>query len=358
MKPKNQRLAQQYYRGECKGSYGGVDSLTRATKLKRSTVKNWLQSQDSYTLHKPVRYNFTRRRTIVGGIDHQWQADLIDLRSLKKYNNKYTFILMVIDVLSKYAWAIPLKNKTGQSLTDAFEQIFSKSGRKPLKLQTDKGTEFLNKTFQKFLVGQDVGFFTSENDDIKCSIVERLNRTIKERMWRYFTKKGAKRYIEILPKLMRSYNHSYHSSIKRAPIEVNEDNQAEVWKTLFGDWTMRDKDLIKHFEIGDRVRISKTRRNFRKGYLPSWTEEKFTVSRFRNTLPITYFLKDDKGEELLGTFYSQELQKVNSEKPKHRIEKVLNVRVSNATREYLIRWKGKRASFDSWISESDLEKYL
>ena len=358
MKRKNQNLSQQYYRGECKGSYGGVDSLKRASKLKRSTVKNWLQSQDAYTLHKPVCYNFSRRRTIVGGRDHQWQADLIDMRALKKYNNKFTFVLMVIDVLSKYAWAVPLKNKTGQSLTDAFKKIFLTSGRKPFKLQSDKGSEFLNKTFLKFLTNQDVCFFTSENDDVKCSIVERLNRTIKARMWRYFTKKGGKRYVEILPKLMKSYNNSFHSSIKRAPIEVDKDNEADVWETLYGNWTMKEKDLLKRFEVGDRVRISKSRRNFRKGYLPSWTEEKFTVSRIQNTLPITYFLKDDKGEELLGTFYSQELQKVISEKTNHRIEKVLNMRIFNASREYLIRWRGKRASFDSWIPESDLEKYL
>ena len=138
-----------YFTPRRPSAYGGVDALKRAVKLKKSAVQHWLSHQDAYTLHKPVRRNFVRRRTIVGGLDHQWQADLIDVQKLKKENDGYSYLLTVIDVLSKYSWVIPLKNKTGPTLVEAFKTIFEE-GRKPLKLQTDKGTEFLNKTVQTF----------------------------------------------------------------------------------------------------------------------------------------------------------------------------------------------------------------
>ena len=146
----NRLLSQHYYSPQRPGAYGGWKGLQRVTKLKPSVVKEWLSQQDTYTLHKPVRHRFVRRRIIVGGLDHQFQADLIDVKNLKKYNDGYSFLLTCIDILSKYAWVIPLKTKTGAALVEAFHKIFAQ-GRRPLRLQTDKGTEFVNQTFQFFL---------------------------------------------------------------------------------------------------------------------------------------------------------------------------------------------------------------
>ena len=125
---------------------------------------------------------------------------------------------MCIDVLSKYAWVVPLKNKTGKLRIDAFETIFAE--RKLGKLQTDKGTEFINKPFKKYLDDLNVLHFTTENDDIKACIVERFNRSLKNKMWRYFTKNFTHRYLDVLPKLTKSYNDSYHSKTKAKPSSV------------------------------------------------------------------------------------------------------------------------------------------
>ena len=141
-------------------------------KTKIQPVQKWLSQQDTYTLHKPVRYKFQRRRVIVGGIDHQWQSDLVDVSRLSKHNLGIKFLLTCIDVFSKYAWVIPLKDKTGKSLVVAFEQIF-RTGRQPLALHTDKGSEYINRVFQTFLGDHKVTFFTTENEDIKASIAER-----------------------------------------------------------------------------------------------------------------------------------------------------------------------------------------
>lgn len=351
-------LEQAYYNPRRPGSYGGVQALARVAKLKRpQEVQEWLSHQDTYTLHKPVRRNFLRRRIIVGGLDHQFQADLIDVKNLKNDNDGFVFLLTCIDVLSKYAWVVPLENKTGTSLVKAFEDIFAQ-GRKPLKLQTDKGTEFRNKVFQRFLKEEGVDFFVTQNEDIKASIVERFNRTLKEKLWRYFTKKNTLRYVEVLQPMVQSYNRSYHRSIKRAPADVSTTNQEEVWQTLYGH--PRDtlnKGQPPKLKGGDRVRISKARRTFKKGYLPSWSEELFTISRLKKTTPPTYVLKDDNGEELEGTFYQEELQKVG-DKAVYRIETVLKHRRGvGGQREYLVKWFGYDTSFNSWIPEKAFRHY-
>ena len=194
-------------------------------------MKQWLAQQDTYTLHKAIRYKFKRRRVIVGGIDHQWQADLVDVSRLAKFNEGNNFLLTCIDVLSKFAWVVPIPNKTGVTLVKAFQVIF-KSGRKPQSLQTDKGGEFINRKFQSFLKRHGIHFFTTHNEETKASIVERFNRTLKSKMWRYFTKENSQTFLPVLPQLVDSYNNSYHRSIKRKPASVNLMNEEETWTTL------------------------------------------------------------------------------------------------------------------------------
>jgi transposase InsO family protein len=141
---------------------------------------------------------------VVYGIDHQWQPDLVDLGKLASYNKGFKYLLTCIDVLSRYAWVVPLKNKTGKTLKEAFQVIF-KSGRQPIRLQTDKGTEFTNRVFQKFLKENDVHFFTTYNEETKASIVERFNRTLKTKMWKYFTHRETIIYIDVLSEMVESY---------------------------------------------------------------------------------------------------------------------------------------------------------
>ena len=160
-----------------------------------------------------------------------WQADLADVSSLSKFNDNYKFLLTCIDVLSKYAWVIPLKNKTGKTITDAFSKIIIQ--RQPIHLQTDKGSEFKNKLFQSFLEDHKIKFYTSENSEIKAAVVERFNRTLKNKMYRYFTFKGKRRYVDVLADLVHSYNNTFHTSIKMSPVEVSVQNESEVDRRLY-----------------------------------------------------------------------------------------------------------------------------
>ena len=171
-------------------------------------VKTWLQSKDTYTFHKPVRYNFLRNRLILIRIDDQWQADLVDHSSLAHFNKGYKFLLTCVDIFFKFAWVVPLKNKSGETLVNGFQSILD-LGRSTEKLQTDKGTEFLNRNFHSFLKQKNIHFFTT-NSELKASVVEHFNRTSKTRMWKYFTAKNTCVYIDILQDIVHVYNDSYH----------------------------------------------------------------------------------------------------------------------------------------------------
>ena len=342
-----------YFDAKAPGSYGGVDSLyklmkERGHKVTKKQVKEWLASQDTYSLHKPTRRRFTRRKIYSRGIDYLWQADLVDMGHLAADNDGYRYLLTIIDVFSKQAWALKLKNKDARSVTNAFDRVFST--RKPFKLNTDKGKEFVNIVFQKRLKDLDIQFYTSQNEDIKASIAERFNRTLKTKMWKYFTHKNTTKYVDVIDDLVHSYNNSYHRTIGRAPSQVNKDNEAAVRARMYGEEVPSPAKL----KMGDKVRISKTRRAFDKGYLPNWTEEIFTITEALRTTPPTYKIKDYDDEEIVGSFYDKELQLVTSGDV-FKIEKIMSTRKRKGVKEYFVKWRGYPDKFNSWVKEDDME---
>ena len=350
-------LKESYYTPSKAGSFGGVAALKRSTKKNTADIKNWLSFQDAYTLHKPVRRKFPRRKTIVGGIDHLWQADLVDVSGLKKYNKSYRFLLTCIDVFSKFAWVVPLKSKSGASLVEGFRAVLNLSrGRKPRRLQTDKGSEFKNKKFQAFLEDESIDFYTTENDDIKAAVVERFNRTFKEKMWRYFTHNDTLEYLSVLQNLVVGYNDSFHSSIKTRPSNVSFHNQEIIWQRLFGGVPKKKNNKkLDELDSGDRVRISQTRRPFQKAYVGNWSQEAFVITKKLRTTPTTYRLRDLLDKKIKGTFYRQELQKIG-ENDIFRIEKTLKTRKGKrkGDKEYLVKWSGYSDAFNSWIPQNAL----
>lgn len=344
-------LKEKYYDPKQTGSLGGIQSLQRATALPVQKVVSWLQEQEVYTLHKPIRRKFNRERIIVSDIDVQWEADLVEMKGVSRINRDYAYLLTVIDVLSKFAWVVPLKNKQASSIVIAFERIFKNSERRPKQIRTDKGGEFVNAVFEKFLKKEKIRFFTS-NNETKAAIVERFNRTLKNRMWRYFTANNTRRYIDILPQLVDSYNNSWHRSIKCKPNEVTMFNAQEVWKTLYGD-LLNKYDSFK-FKINDTVRISKLKGTFEKGYTPNWSTEIFRISK-RLKGP-KYKLRDLQGEIIKGTFMEPEIQKVPlPENKTYQIERVLKRRGKGPRAEAFVKWLGYPNKFNSWVPASDIK---
>ena len=164
-------------------------------------------------LHKPVRRKFEKRRVLVNGIDKIWAADLVDMQAFSKFNRGIKYILAVIDVFSKYGYLIPLKDKTGKSVASALKTIFKE--RKPEKMWVDKAKEFYNKDVKEL-----IELYSTENEE-KSSVVERWIRTMKERMWKYFTDNNTNHYVNILSDLVEDYNNTRHSSITMTPVEAS-----------------------------------------------------------------------------------------------------------------------------------------
>lgn len=353
-------LHETYYDPKQSGSFGGVDALARAVhkrleggqslKYVRKRAEDWLKTQDTYTLHKPIRKRFPRNRTVVYGIDDQWQADLVEMREWQSENKNYAYILTCIDVFSKYAWVRPVKRKTSEDVYKAFESIFASSERSPNKLQTDKGKEFLNNSVKGLFKHYGVTHFTTENET-KAAVVERFNRTLKSKMWRYFSEMGNHQYLDILQDLVASYNTTRHRSIGMKPSQVNEDNERLVWERLYKTKKTR---LPLKFSKGTQVRLSKFKMPFAKGYLPNWTDEVFVVVRgLQRTPRNVYKIADTQGEEVSGTFYEEELQAVDKDlaEDEFEVEEVLKHRTNRSTglREVLVKWKGWPAKFNSWV---------
>jgi transposase InsO family protein len=171
---------------------------------------------------------FPRNPYTVTNIDDVWEMDLADLSSLSKYNEKYKYLLNVIDIFSQYAWSVSRQEKTGASITTALKYLFRDT--KPITIQSDKGTEFVNATVQQYLKRQDVNFHTTHNPDIKGAIIERFNRTMNTKMYKYFTKNNTYRYSYVVHKLVASYDNSVRSTIRMPPSKVNPSIIYSVWK--------------------------------------------------------------------------------------------------------------------------------
>ena len=342
----SQQWLSRYHDPSAPGSLGGVQRFAKAQGLPLKQAQRLLERDLAYTLHKPRRRRFPTVPVIVGGLDDQWVADLVEVQPLAKYNRGIRYLLTVVDVLSKYAWVQPLKDKTGVALVKAFEKIVRQGRRHPNRLQTDRGKEFYNRTFQRWLDEQGIHHFSTEGD-AKASVVERFNRTLKERLYRYFTAANTLRFDNVLPQLVQGYNATRHRSIGMAPQDVTWDNEEAVWKRLYSKRLKGQKK--PQFKVGDRVRLNKIHRTFEKGYLPGWTEEVFVVHRVIPGPVPTYKIQEWDETPVQGTFYEEDLQKVHVSDV-FRIEKVLKRQKDR----WLVKWKGWPDKYNSWIRSQDV----
>ena len=267
-----------------------------------------------YTLHKQPKRRFSGRRIVVQETDEQWQVDLCDLPSIARYNNGYRYILTVIDCLSRFAWAVPVKTKSAHAVSQAMQKVFEMAGNTPKRIQSDLGKEFTGSSFQKLMKHYGIEHFSTKNEDIKAAMVERFNRTLKERMWRYFSHRRTNRYINVLPDLLNAYNNSPHSSLKGLTPQYARDHVSDndLWEMQYEDMPLhREKKKGEpNLKTGDFVRIVHTKGPFKKGYYAQWTEEVFIIEKY---VPRTgvYYIKDQQGEQIDGTFYEDELIKVS-----------------------------------------------
>lgn len=261
-------------------------------------------------IHRAARKTFIRRSVVLKGIDDLWQADLIDLKRFRKINRGFTFVLIVMDCLSKFAWTVAVKTKTKSEIANAFNSIITRTQRHPVNLQTDHGNEFYNNLFQDIVRKHNINHYSTYSI-MKASLVERLIRTIKNKLFKLFSLNGNYKWIgEPLKSVINSYNNTVHRITKYKPVDVNYYNEKLILKNIIEAYNVNlpSKETNK-LVVGDFVRISKFKSIFEKGYTPNWSTELFKITKIKKTHPVTYEIKDFRNQPILGSFYRYELQK-------------------------------------------------
>ena len=228
-------------------------------KSKGSGIVNEPNYELANELHKPIIRKFKKEK-FIHFRDNIWGADLADKQSLSKYNKGNKHLLWAIDLFSKYARVVPIKDKKGPSIINAFKKILSDSNRKLNKIWVDQGSELHNKSFKDFLKINNIEMYSTYNEG-KSVVAKRFIRTLKNKIFKYMTTISKNVYIDVLNDIVNKYNNTVHRTIKMKPIDVTSDSYAEYNE----DFNKKDPK----FKVGDRVIISKYKKILAKEYTPN-----------------------------------------------------------------------------------------
>lgn len=256
------------------------------------------RNQLAKELHKQVPRIFERRSVQTSHVNELWAADLADVSNISRENKGTKFLLVIVDVYSRFAIVFPMKNKSAPSVTSAFRGL----PIQPESLWVDQGKEFYNKSMKEYCREHSVNMYSTYSGN-KSVFAERFIRTLRDQLFRLATVTNSNAYLKALPGIVDTYNATIHSSIKQTPHDVfTGDAEPEPPKP-------RARPLHPAFQVGDQVRISKVKGVFEKGGSQRWTKEVFVVHSIdTQSIPFTYNLVDKKGEEIKGMFYKEEMQ--------------------------------------------------
>ena len=270
-------------------------------------IKLYLRKNQTHSLHRPKRQKFPRRRIITHFPGQIIQSDLIDMQKYSNKNNGFNYILVVIDCFSKFLWCYALKNKSGLQTSFGLRTIFSKMKYPVQTIIFDQGLEYVNSSVNDLLKERGIHPYHIMTKN-KASSAERVNRTIKQTIFKMFTQHNNLKWTVYLDDLVDNYNNTYHSTIKMTPAQVTWRNRKKVFKILFPKESVRINCKLK---IGDRVRISLNKNIFEKGFTKNWSLDIFTIAKvFQKYGVCWYRLKDDKDIIYSKTKYFYELNQV------------------------------------------------
>lgn len=292
---------------------------------------------------------------------------ILKKENVSKFNSKIKFLLVLIDIFSRFLIVRPLIDKKSATVTAALKSIFTEGNRRPNTIRFDLGGEFQS-SVKKYLQKEKIHVFYTYNSRIKSNYAERVIRTLKNRIYSYFMENQTSKYIDVLQKLVDSYNNTPHQSLGGAtPASVTKTNEDEI---RYMQYVARKKSVstgvMKHkkkrrqfykYRVGNQVRISQLKRVFEKGYQENWTLEFFKISkRYRRQQQDIYKLKDTLNQELKGSFYRYEIQKIDQSKTKlYKIEKIVRKRKLDGKDQVLVKWLGWPIKFNSWIFKNSIK---
>ena len=285
-------------------AFGSVANLSKVTKLPHKIVNDYLEQQNAHTKYKRKRYRFPRLTVIAYHINEIWSVDVAYVDKLAKYNRNVKYLLVAVDVLSRYLRVEPMKDKSASEAAKAFKNMIKV--KQPKMVWTDKGTEFKGE-FKTLCEKRGLHWY-STNSETKSAFAERNIRSLKAIIYKYLEKKWTWSYIDNLPEFVKTINTRVNRVTKLAPNKVTKKDEKHLLAIAsHAAYTRLRKPKLK---IGDLVRIAKSDIAFEKGYQQSYSDEIFEIVSNPTINPPTYVIEDSDGETILGKFYEYELSKI------------------------------------------------
>lgn len=355
------------------GSFSGVDKLLDVVKaqgrytITRKQIYGWLAKQSTYSQNRTIKPVKERNRVVVKGIDDQYDADLIvfaDKTAWTQPNDGYRYVLVVIDIFTRYVWARALKNKEARTVRDAFDDIFDSSGRLPRRIRSDRGSEFTNAELRRYMNRRGITHFFT-NNELQANYVERVIKTLKSKLMRYLTDRNTNRWVDVIQEIVDSYNNTFHYGIRATPAFIDASQEKRLW---WQQYIPREKyDPQKRyqmrrrvqfaFKVGDMVRVNKVKKAFQREYGQKWTGEVFKIQRRFGLMRLPkYKLVDWANDPIDGTFYQNELQRVIvPPNTLFMVESILDRKIERGVSWVYVHYAFWPKKFDEWIREDSLE---
>ncbi|EGT53479.1 hypothetical protein CAEBREN_14542 [Caenorhabditis brenneri] len=344
--------------GDLKDGMRGVSVLLAQARkidpnITRKQVVKYLFANNTYTRHFRRPKKIEHNPWIASGPDSHHMADLAMLPSIKKFNKGYCYILVVVDVFSRYVFARALKNKQCATVSAAYEDILHTSRRIPSRLYTDKGTEFMGKTFRNLVKSLGIVHANPKNTNVKACYAENAIMRIKIKLEKWFTLSDGYSWINELQTVIDGLNATYMTSIGTSPERVTWKNAQKIWNRLYGTLKTRNAS----YKVGDTVRILIENTPLSKGTRAKWTREVFKVTKVvEYDIPV-YILSDLSGSELDGIWYEEEMIPHTNVNISMEIDKIIRKRKKKGVFEYFVSFKDHNSSFNRWLSETDLHHF-
>ena len=371
-------LTSRYYDASRPGAFTSVSKLYQAIKKENKydipfeRIREWGQKQDAITLNtRPIKKNKPIRKVITGLSNSLWDCDLMQLNQERfvKANAGYSFVLVCVDILSRFARVAPLKSKSAKDVVLGFDKVLKDVDYRVGSIRCDRGKEFTCQPVKDLMKKHSINLYFT-NASTKSNYAEIFIKNLKRRLFRLFQHRSSYEYLDKLPDVIRSYNTTTHSSIRMAPADVGEENEKEIWnRTYFppADYkkafreaanTKRIKKKKKTFEfaVGDEVRVSYLKEPFSRDYDEKYSGEVFKVRKRRldQGIPI-YFLTDYGGDEVKGAFYERELKKIIFDRNAlFKIDKVLKKRKINGRPQSLVQYQSWPKKYAEWIDDKGI----
>ena len=366
----NHYLKSIYFDANHPAGYTGASTVYKAVKsegkykITLKQIKSFLAAQDAYVTFKSARKRFPRPKVIVSSKDQMWDCDCLSMKYHTDDNKGFGYILVCIDVFTRFLFTKPLEALKGINVENAYKEIFI-TNEKPMTIRTDHGTEFVNKNMKKFFLTNQIKHYLT-NNEIKTSHGERVIQTLRMRIARLFRAQNSFNWIDHLQQLTDAYNSSIHSALNSSPSEAmcaTEKSELWHWQYKRNDKTTKTgPNLPFQLQVGDRVRMSFLKQSFHRAYDHQWSKMIYTVTRRRMDQGFQkYQVKSWDNEEITGEYYKEELQKVivqSDETATYEVEEELQYRTvgpkNKRRKEVLVKWLGWSKRFNSWIPESQL----